>query len=380
MVTVVKLPKLGLTMEEATILKWLKNVGEVVKEGESILLIETEKTVVEIQSPASGYLLKKMVKEGDNVKIGTPLAIIGEKSEIVKEYIAESPIREEEKAEQRTFLVQPAEPSIRIRATPKARRLAMEKGVNLAEIKGTGPDGIITEEDVLKYISSRERLAVDFKEVIRKRMAKRMFESWQKIPHVYYVTEVNAEKLIKLKKKLEEDKKVDITYTDIIVKAVATALKEYPMFNSYLIDEDLKILSDVNIGLAVSTDYGLVVPVIRNADKKDIFEISKNRSEIIIKAKEMKLTLEDVSDATFTITNLGMYDIQEFMPIINYPQTAILGVGSIYYKLIMKENSIVNTPFLKLVLGWDHRAFDGVTSAKFLNRIKEILENPEILI
>jgi pyruvate dehydrogenase E2 component (dihydrolipoamide acetyltransferase) len=380
MVTVVKLPKLGLTMEEATILKWLKNVGEVVKEGESILLIETEKTVVEIQSPASGYLLKKMVKEGDNVKIGTPLAIIGEKSEIVKEYIAESPIREEEKAEQRTFLVQPAEPSIRIRATPKARRLAMEKGVNLAEIKGTGPDGIITEEDVLNYISSRERLAVDFKEVIRKRMAKRMLESWQKIPHVHYVVEVNAEKLVELKKKLEEDKKVDITYTDIIVKAVATALKEYPMFNSYLIDEDLKILSDVNIGLAVSTDYGLVVPVIRNADKKDIFEISKNRSEIIIKAKEMKLTLEDVSDATFTITNLGMYDIQEFMPIINYPQTAILGVGSIYYKLIMKENSIVNTPFLKLVLGWDHRAFDGVTSAKFLNRIKEILENPEILI
>jgi pyruvate dehydrogenase E2 component (dihydrolipoamide acetyltransferase) len=256
----------------------------------------------------------------------------------------------------------------------------MEKGIKLTEIKGTGPDGIITEEDVLKYISSRERLAVDFKEVIRKRMAKRMFESWQKIPHVYYVTEVNAEKLIKLKKKLEEDKKVDITYTDIIVKAVATALKEYPMFNSYLIDEDLKILSDVNIGLAVGTDYGLVVPVIKNADKKDVFEISKIRDELVKKAKEMKLTLEDVSDATFTITNLGMYNIQEFMPIINYPQTAILGVGSIYYKLIMKENSIVNTPFLKLVLGWDHRAFDGVTSAKFLNRIKEILENPEILI
>jgi len=380
MVTVVKLPKLGLTMEEATVLKWLKNVGEEVKEGESILLIETEKAVVEIQSPASGYLLKKMAKEGDSVKVGTPLAMIGGKGEITEEQLVVSPIKEERKAEQIVAPVQPIVTSARIRATPRARRLAMEKGVNLAEIKGTGPDGIITEEDVLNYISSRERLAVDFKEVIRKRMAKRMLESWQKIPHVHYVVEVNAEKLVELKKKLEEDKKVDITYTDIIVKAVATALKEYPMFNYYLIDEDLKILSDVNIGLAVGTDYGLVVPVIRNADKKDVFEISKNRSEIIIKAKEMKLTLEDVSDATFTITNLGMYDIQEFMPIINYPQTAILGIGSIYYKLIMKENSIVNTPFLKLVLGWDHRAFDGVTSAKFLNRIKEILENPEILI
>jgi pyruvate dehydrogenase E2 component (dihydrolipoamide acetyltransferase) len=211
-------------------------------------------------------------------------------------------------------------------------------------------------------------------------MAKRMLESWQKIPHVHYVVEVNAEKLVELKKKLEEDKKVDITYTDIIVKAVATALKEYPMFNSYLIDEDLKILSDVNIGLAVGTDYGLVVPVIRNADKKDVFEISKIRDELVKKAKEMKLTLEDVSDATFTITNLGMYNIQEFMPIINYPQTAILGVGSIYYKLVMKESSIVNTPFLKLILGWNHRAFDGVIPSKFLNRIKEILENPEILI
>jgi pyruvate dehydrogenase E2 component (dihydrolipoamide acetyltransferase) len=380
MVTVVKLPKLGLTMEEATVLKWLKNVGEVVKEGENILLIETEKAVVEIQSPASGYLLKKMANEGDNVKVGTSLAMIGEKSEIVEEQIVSSPIKEEKKTEQRVVPIQPTEPSIRIRATPKARRLAMEKGVKLAEIKGTGPDGIITEEDVLKHMSSRERLAVDFKEVIRKRMAKRMFESWQKIPHVHYVTEVNAEKLIELKKRLEEDKKIDITYTDIIVKATATALKEYPMFNSHLIDEDLKILSDINIGLAVGTDYGLVVPVIKNADKKDIFEISKNRSELIMKAKEMKLTLEDMSDATFTITNLGMYDIQEFMPIINHPQTAILGVGSIYYKLVMKENSIVNTPFLKLILGWDHRAFDGVTPSNFLNRIKEILENPEILI
>jgi pyruvate dehydrogenase E2 component (dihydrolipoamide acetyltransferase) len=380
MVTVVKLPKLGLTMEEATVLKWLKNVGEEVKEGENILLIETEKAVVEIQSPASGYLLKKMAKEGDNVKVGTPLAMIGEKGEIAEEQMVVSPIKEEKKAEQIAVPVQPTGPSTRIRATPKARRLAMEKGVKLAEIKGTGPDGIITEEDVLRYISSRERLAVDFKEVIRKRMAKRMLESWQKIPHVHYVVEVNAEKLVELKKKLEEDKKVDITYTDIIVKAVATALKEYPMFNSYLIDEDLKILSDVNIGLAVGTDYGLVVPVIRNADKKDIFEISKIRDELVKKAKEMKLTLEDVSDATFTITNLGMYNIQEFMPIINYPQTAILGVGSIYYKLVMKENSIVNTPFLKLILGWDHRAFDGVTPSNFLNRIKEILENPEILI
>jgi pyruvate dehydrogenase E2 component (dihydrolipoamide acetyltransferase) len=380
MVTVVKLPKLGLTMEEATVLKWLKNVGEEVKEGESILLIETEKTVVEIQSPVSGYLLKKMAKEGDSVKVGTPLAMIGGKGEITEEQLVVSPIKEERKAEQIVAPVQPIVTSARIRATPRARRLAMEKGVNLAEIKGTGPDGIITEEDVLNYISSRERLAVDFKEVIRKRMAKRMLESWQKIPHVHYVVEVNAEKLVELKKKLEEDKKVDITYTDIIVKAVATALKEYPMFNSYLINEDLKILSDVNIGLAVGTDYGLVVPVIRNADKKDIFEISKIRDELVKKAKEMKLTLEDVSDATFTITNLGMYNIQEFMPIINYPQTAILGVGSIYYKLVMKENSIVNTPFLKLILGWDHRAFDGVTPSKFLNRIKEILENPEILI
>jgi pyruvate dehydrogenase E2 component (dihydrolipoamide acetyltransferase) len=380
MVTVVKLPKLGLTMEEATVLKWLKNVGEEVKEGESILLIETEKAVVEIQSPASGYLLKKMAKEGDSVKVGTPLAMIGGKGEITEEQLVVSPIKEEGKAEQIVAPVQPIVTSARIRATPRARRLAMEKGVNLAEIKGTGPDGIITEEDVLNYISSRERLAVDFKEVIRKRMAKRMLESWQKIPHVHYVVEVNAEKLVELKKKLEEDKKVDITYTDIIVKAVATALKEYPMFNSYLINEDLKILSDVNIGLAVGTDYGLVVPVIRNADKKDVFEISKIRDELVKKAKEMKLTLEDVSDATFTITNLGMYNIQEFMPIINYPQTAILGVGSIYYKLVMKENSIVNTPFLKLILGWDHRAFDGVTPSKFLNRIKEILENPEILI
>jgi pyruvate dehydrogenase E2 component (dihydrolipoamide acetyltransferase) len=380
MVTVVKLPKLGLTMEEATVLKWLKNVGEEVKEGESILLIETEKAVVEIQSPASGYLLKKMIKEGDGVKVGTPLAMIGEKGEITEEQMVVSPIKEERKAEQIVAPVQPIVTSTRIRATPRARRLAMDKGVNLAEIKGTGPDGIITEEDVLRYISSRERLAVDFKEVIRKRMAKRMLESWQKIPHVHYVVEVNAEKLVELKKKLEEDKKVDITYTDIIVKAVATALKEYPMFNSYLIDEDLKILSDVNIGLAVGTDYGLVVPVIRNADKKDVFEISKIRDELVKKAKEMKLTLEDVSDATFTITNLGMYNIQEFMPIINYPQTAILGVGSIYYKLVMKESSIVNTPFLKLILGWDHRAFDGVTPSKFLNKIKEILENPEILI
>ncbi|MDT7891366.1 MAG: dihydrolipoamide acetyltransferase family protein [Thermoproteota archaeon] len=378
MVTVVKLPKLGLTMEEATVLKWLKNVGEEVKEGETILLIETEKAVVEIQSPASGYLLNKIAKEGDNVKVGAPLAMIGEKSEIIEEHIVESQIKKEEKSEQRGIPVQPTESSIRIRATPKARRLALEKGVNLAEIKGTGPDGIITEEDVLRYISSRERFVVDFKEIIRKRMAKRMFESWQKIPHVHYVVEVNAEKLIEFKKKLEE--KNDITYTDVIIKATAIALKEYPMFNSYLLDEDLKILSDINIGLAIGTDYGLVVPVIKNADKKDIFEISKNRNELIIKAKEKRLTLEDMSDATFTITNLGMYDVQEFMPIINFPQTAILGVGSIYYKLVMKENSIVNLPFLKLILGWDHRAFDGVTPAKFLNRIKEILENPEKII
>ncbi|MFP3191321.1 MAG: dihydrolipoamide acetyltransferase family protein [Thermoproteota archaeon] len=382
MATIIRLPKLGLTMEEATILNWLKNTGEVVKEGENILLIETEKAIVEIQSPVNGYLLRKMAKEGDRVKVGEPLAVVGEKSELGEEQTitSYSKIEEkEEKIEQRTTPIQQTVSSFKIRATPKARKLAIEKGINLAEVKGTGPDGIITEEDVLRHIRSKEAATVDFREVIRKRMGKRMFESWQKIPHVHYITEINAEKLVEFKKRLEKEN-IDITYTDIIIKATAIALKEYSMFNSHLINDELKILSDINIGLAIGTDYGLVVPVIKNADKKSIYEISKKRNELIIKAKEKTLTLEDLSDASFTISNLGMYNIQEFMPIINYPQTAILGVGSIYYRLTMTENSIVNLPYLKLVLGWDHRAFDGVTPAKFLNKIKEILENPDSLI
>lgn len=223
-------------------------------------------------------------------------------------------------------------------------------------------------------------LMVKVKEVIpmdriRKRIAEKMSQSYREIPHVTLITEVDVTELSKIREELKS-KGYNISYTDIIIMAAAISLKDYPMLNSRLDNENITIFDEVNINIAVDTDYGLITPVVKNVDKKSLLEVSRDVRDIVDRARKRKLTISDVTGGTFTVTNLGMYDIYAFTPIINHPQVGILGIGKIYSQMIMKNGELSERKVMNLCLSFDHRVIDGGPAARFLKRIKELLEEP----
>ncbi|MGB9741078.1 MAG: dihydrolipoamide acetyltransferase family protein [Candidatus Bathyarchaeia archaeon] len=357
MVSKVVMPKLSLTMKEGTVGRWYKREGEKVEKGEPIVEIISEKATYDLEAPASGILRKILVEEGKDAPVDAALAFITAPDE---------PLPETELPTEK-----PAEKEIL--ASPAAKRLAREHGIDLSLVKGSGPEGRIVEEDVRRFIEEYSGAAPRVKEIIpltgfRKTSAERVALSFRTAPHSTLVMEVDASKAMELHERL------NVSYTAIIVGATAKALREYPIVNSTLEGKKIKVFEDVNIGVATATEHGLAVPVIRNADKKSVEELDKAIKELTEKARQGKLSKEDVSDGTFTITNLGMYNVDFFTPIINPPEAAILGVGKITQKPTVIDGQVEAKPLMMLSLSYDHRIIDGAPAAEFLNKIKEKIE------
>jgi pyruvate dehydrogenase E2 component (dihydrolipoamide acetyltransferase) len=359
------MPKLSLTMTEGTVVQWFKKEGETVEKGEPVVEVLSDKVTYEVEAPASGIIRKIMAEEGTDVPVAETLAIITAPDEELPEVeaIAEAPMERVKE---------------RILASPAAKRVAKEHGVDLAQVKGTGPEGRIVEEDVRRFIeeakAERKIRQVIPLAGIRKTAAERVSLSAKTAPHSTITMEVDVTNAKKLREKLQ------VSYTDVLVKAVAEALTEHSIINSTLERDKIKIFEDVNVGVAVATEAGLVVPVIRNADKKSLKEVSSALRELVEKARKGKLAKEELSGGTFTITNLGMFGVDTFTPIINPPETAILGVGRIAEKPVVVNKEITVKPVMQLSLSFDHRVVDGAPAAQFLQKVKEIIESSESLL
>ncbi|WP_309493289.1 dihydrolipoamide acetyltransferase family protein [Candidatus Hecatella orcuttiae] len=389
----VLMPKLGLTMKEGTVVKWLKKEGDTVEKDEPLVEIETEKISHTIQAPASGVLLKILAPSRTIVPIGRTIGFVGEIGEPLPPVEEAPPAPEKPTVEAKPLApsTPPSHPTgAPPKASPRAKLLAKEKGVNLAEVVGSGPGGVILEKDVLKHLEEvryRTQAGLKVKQIIpmsekRRVIAKRMTSSLQTMAQLTITMEADATALQTFRKKMVEEAEktgVRITYTDILVKVAAKTLEEFPLFNAVLEDWEIKLIEEINVNVAVATEAGLTVPVIKDADKKSLTEVSLNLRSLVERAKQGTLTVEDVSGGTFTITNLGMFEVDVFTPIINPPQTAILAVGRIVEKPVVSGGAIVAKPMTTLSLTFDHRVIDGDVAARFLQRIKEILQNENML-
>lgn len=388
---VVIMPKLDLAMDSGSIVEWFKKEGESVKEGEPILTIMTQKVTTEITSPVNGVLHKILAGVNEEVPVGEPIAVIVEEGDDIeavnkqikemleKKVSAKIEVKEvvEEVKEEIKKEIELKEEEERIKISPAARRLAEEYGIDIEQIKGTGPQGRITKEDVLRAVEELKAKKGKILPItgVRKIIAERMSLSHKTIPPVTYCMEVDATDMVAVRRMFKERENIDLSYNTLIIKAVAKALLDYPIFNSTVEGENIRLIDDINIGLAVATDYGLVVPIIHNADKKeDIQELNTIVKDLIERARQNKLTVNEVTNGTFIVTNLGMFKIDIFTPIIFPDQVAILGVGRMVEKPVVVEGQIKIKPILTLCLTADHRVIDGALAATFLNRVTEYLE------
>jgi len=379
----IKMPRFGLTMESGFIEKWFKKEGEKVEEGEPLLEASSEKITNDVDSPASGIILKIMGKEKEEIRVGTVIAIIGEEGEIIEENKEkEEPkgiIETKEKEEITSIKVAPPEREGRIKASPLAKKIAREKNIDLFQIKGTGPDGRIEKKDVLAYLSSVSEKKVEFKieklSGLRRTIAERLSKSFHTAVTLTNTTEVDFTEF----KKLMKENKVSITSGLVFV--LSRVLKELSKFNAHF-DSDKKeliIFEDINIGIAVDTEKGLMVPVIRNTDKSSLKTINDQIKKLAGEARNGTISEDDIKGSTFTLTNLGMMRTEIFTPVINPPEVAILGIGRIIKKpAIVDEDKISIRELAYLSLSYDHRIIDGADAAKFLEKLAKLIENPAL--
>jgi len=402
------MPKLGLTMESGKIEKWHKKEGDKVKAGEVLFEVMTDKVTIEVESYNSGILRKILRVEGEEVPVTEAVAYIGEEDEEIPQ--AESELAAEDKKKVEVKKAEEADEKVKevsgisgeeAKISPLARKTAKEIGINYKseKIVGSGPGGRIVKEDIIAYSKKKEeapggkeaptRAEITIKsskplEGIKKVIAERMSYSKSNIPHIVLNVKADATQLIALREKFKEKvlKRygIKITYTDFILKSTAVALRENLEVNSTFSDGNYIIYDDVNVGVAVSLEGGLIVPIIFNCDRLKITDIAKKRIELVGKAREGRLSLEEISNGTFTVTNLGMYGIRSFSPIINPPQAAILAVGEIYTEPAIVNGKIKPESFIDLSVSCDHRIIDGIIGAKFLRRIAELIENPAELV
>jgi pyruvate dehydrogenase E2 component (dihydrolipoamide acetyltransferase) len=349
-------------MKEGTVGRWYKKEGETVEKGEPLVEVVSEKATYDLEAPASGVLRKILHEEGVDAPVNEVLGIIAAPDEAFSgsQVQAETP-QEAVAVEEKTL------------ASPAAKRLAREHGVDLSLVKGSGPEGRVVEEDVQRFLEQSGGTAPRVKELIpltgfRKTSAERVSRSFKTAPHSTITMEVDVSVASKLHDSLH------ISYTAIIVKAVAEALVEHPGINSTFEDDHVKIYADINIGVAVATGKGLVVPVIRHAAEKSMEEIDAMIKDLTAKAEQGELSREEITGGTFTLTNLGMYEVDFFTPIINPPEAAILGVGRIVERPVAVKGRIEIRPIMMLSLSYDHRVVDGAPAADFLREVKSHIE------
>ena len=416
-VIVVTMPRLSDTMEEGTVASWLKNVGDYVEEGDILAEIETDKATMEFESFNEGTLLHIGLSVGDSAKVDDLLAIIGPEGTDVADIAnnfsaqvnknetsseAENEIKEVKANEISdttiTEISTPIETSHeavenqgRIFISPLAKKIANEKGISLNHLQGSGENGRIIKRDVENYNPSSKSISQtvakflptgieDFDEIkhsqMRKVIAKRLGESKFTAPHYYLAVEFDMDNAITFRQQFNSIPDTKISFNDIIVKASALALREHPQVNSQWFDDRMKLNNHVHIGVAVAVEDGLVVPVVKFANEQTLPQIGAAVKDYASKARNKKLTPQEMEGSTFTISNLGMFGIESFTSIINQPNSAILSVGSIVQKPVVKNDKIVVGNTMKLTLACDHRTVDGATGAAFLQTLKGYIENP----
>jgi pyruvate dehydrogenase E2 component (dihydrolipoamide acetyltransferase) len=407
MATDVIMPALGVAQEKGTLLNWLKAEGQSVTKGDPLMEVETDKATVEIEAPASGILTNVTASAGDEIPVGNKIAVILAPGEVATAATDQDPRplpEGEGKSEARPVL----RPEIlseghplpegegrgkgrsavrgKILASPAAKRIAKEKGIDIASLKGTGPEGAVLAEDVLRSTNSQAAApggSTKIKETVqltpmRRIVGERMTKSKQTAPHFYLSMDVDMTEITRRRNMLKEKGESLVpSINDCILSACARALRDFPSLNAAFTDHGVEIYSDINIGMAVALDEGLVVPVIRNADRLSLQELAKQSREFAEKPQKKKLFPLDYEGGTFTVSNLGMFGVDNFVAIINPPQCAILAVGQVASRVVPHGEGIAVRPMMTMSLSADHRVVDGAIAARFLQEVKRHLETGE---
>ena len=425
MAEVINMPRLSDTMEEGTLAKWFKKVGDTVKEGEILAEIETDKATMEFESFYDGVLLHIGIDEGSTAPVDSIIAIIGSKGEDISKIVNNdspaaneeptpvekekptpviqeepTPVVEEEPIpvvqEEPTPVIQDEIKTVsttsisndRILISPLAKKLANEKGIDISAIKGSGDNGRIIKRDIdsfkplnySQFTQPRPHLKESSYETqnstMRKAIAKRLADSKFSAPHYYLNIELEMDNIISFRKQFIQTQNIKISFNDIIAKAVSLSLAKHPKVNSRWYDDKIIYNEHVHLGVAVAVDDGLIVPVVKFSNSKDLPQINSEIKDFAERAKNKKLTPSEIEGSTFTISNLGMFGIESFTSIINQPNSAILSIGAIVQKPIVKNNEVVVGNTMKLTLACDHRTVDGATGSLFLKTLKEYIENP----
>ena len=398
----IMMPKLGMEMTEGTVVAWSCQEGDRINAGDVVVQIETEKITYEVEASAAGILRKIVVREGEVRPIGELLGVITSEDEAFdeREFSTEKAPSTPAAVEEPQRLPDPskdtapsARPPERVRATPLAKRLAREEGLDIVNVSGTGPGGRITEKDVLAAVKARqEPQPLEVAKpgetrpgttipITRMRgiIAARLTKSWV-APHIYLATEIDATRMGQWREKLlpsiQRETGRKLTYNDLLIKVVALALEKFPTLSGILEAEHIRIPEEINVGLAVAVEGGLVVPVIRRANESSLTEIVRRRADLVDRARGKKLEMDDLRGGTFSLSNLGMFDIDFFTAILNPPQSGILSIGKVKDTPVVQGGKIEIVPVMKLVLGVDHRVVDGAVGAAFLQEVKQTLESP----
>ena len=388
------MPRLDEAQKAGMVIEWLKKESEQTTKDEIVAKIMTEKVTFEMPAPTSGTI-KIFAKENVTIPVGQTIAVIIEPQDtmgVVNNFIREVEESLVKLGVKRMEKIEKAEVELKkVKISPLAKKIAEEHHLDTGKIKGTGPRGRIVKKDVLKAIEEakvsvpKEVLVEKVRTIpltgITKIMAERMTQSHTTIPHVTLTMEINTSEIFRLREAYEKLNKEELSFNTVFIASVAKALQKYPLLNSTLVGEEIKVFEEVNIGLAVATEQGLIVPVARDADKKSLTEVNKLVKDLIEKARQDKLSIKEVTGGTFTITNLGMYGIDTFTPMIYPGQAAILGIGRILEKPVVQNGRVDVKRLATLSLTFDHRIVDGALGARFLSFLKSLLENPyEVLL
>ena len=398
----ITMPKMSDTMEEGKIVRWLKREGDQVTEGESIAEIETDKANVEMEAFEAGVIKDIIVKEGETVPVGqaiaelepagAPAAAKAPEPQAPAVTAPPPPKPVEVPAPQEIKPQEAAPEEERIKASPLARKIAEEKHIDLSKVQGTGPNGRIVEADVEALLGERKppapptpspppKMEVPAEEVglskMRKTIGERMAKSKQTIPHFYVTSEIEMDWASRIRDELNQDEsQTKVSFTDLSVKAAALALTKFPNVNASYSDGKLEVHKQINVAIAVALEEGLVAPVIHDADKKPLRQIAAETKELAQHARDNQLRAHEVIGATFTISNLGMFDVESFISIINPPECASMAVGSIREIPVIIEGSVAASKRMKVTVSADHRVLDGAVAAKFLQEFKRRIESP----
>lgn len=393
MSTDIIMPALGFDMTEGLLARWLKNEGDPVEKGQAIAEIETEKATVEIEAGASGILTRIVVRAGETVPVGTVIGVIVETGEEVEAVSASAPTPTAPTAP--APAPEPGEgsaapPGARVRMSPVARKMAEDAGLDLSRIKGTGPGGRVVERDVQAAIATGSAPAPPGDPAgpapggamplnrMRKTIARRMTESKATAPHFYITVEINMDDAMKMREQLNglapETERISVN--DLIVAAASRTLARFPALNASYREGNLEMHSQVNIGIVVALEDGLIPPVVRNADKKPLKRIAAESRALTERARTNKLRSDDLGGGTFTVSNLGMFDVDEFIAIINPPEAAILAVGAVTRRPVAAAGEVRIASLMKTTLSVDHRVADGAQAGRFMQEFKKLLENP----